>query len=598
MPMLYTHIRLNPNVREGIKPMTRDSQMQYICIGGDTETNDGDANCFQLSYDGKDANVYFTRANRIERDFLAVLDGLPNTRDRQYVVWFHHLPFDLPVLFATRHRLFRNDEFDFDSHGWNIKGVYSHLCFATLRKGEKCVQILDTFAYFVTSLAKLADTFCPDLPKLKVPSAIGKKFYTEKNRDFIQYAKRDAVICQIVGSRIIGMHEKYCIPLSVSAPHMASRIFRRQFLKEPIPLPNMGVVYSALHSYHGGKNNFPIRRGLYKNVSCLDIKSAYPFAMAQLPSFSNRDLYYQFHAKSGFRSVPAFGIYKISGIAHATPWPIIFGHGFKSLYGEFSGVWVTGFELNRALETGLATITECFGYYYDAAKDKVASPFKAYVDHFFSMKEKKGIDKGERDFYKLLLNSLYGKFIETRGGSSLLNISYDIDTREVSMSLELLAGGLFNPFIATLITGHTRAYIHALELDFAAIHTSTDGIMTQSTPSKSYLSEKLGGLSIEAKGDVLLLRNKLYIVYTNDKGKAAKSKTGESLKSKIYRGKYIQKYALHGFFADVNTLEEMVITGVNEYEFTKVNKLRESLRRGLKVNRFEKQQRVLNLPEE
>jgi hypothetical protein len=248
--------------------------------------------------------------------------------------------------------------------------------------------------------------------------------------------------------------------------------------------------------------------------------------------------------------------------------------------------------LNRAIQSKHVDIETCFGYYYDAKKDKVPSPFAAYVEHFYKLKESAS-DKGERDFYKLLLNSLYGKFIETRGGSTLLNIRYDIDKRELHTDLDVIAGGLFNPFIASLITGHTRAFIHALEVEYRALHTSTDGIMTQSKGVE--LSDALGGLSIEAKGDAEILRNKLYIIYSKNRDTAAKDRKGKPIASKIHKGQYIQKYALHGFFADVLTLEQMVNKGIREYEFTKVNKLRESLRRGLKVNRFEKQKRILNL---
>ena len=590
--MLFTQLDLGRNYL-GINPLLKENKMQYVCIGADTETVDGDANCFQLSYDGKDADVHFCRATNVEQHFLGILDGFERARDRQFILWFHNIAFDLPVIFPKRHALFRNDDFTFNSHGWTITGVYSHLCFVTLRKGDLCVQLLGTDSYFKTSLAKLAEQFCPHLPKFKTPKLIGKKYYKEKDHAFVEYAKRDAVICQVVGSRILDMHAQYDIPISVSAPHMSSRIFRKKFVEHPIPLPSKSVLFSSLHSYHGGKNNFPVKRGLYKNVSCIDIKSAYPFAMSVLPSLSNRDLYLQFHPTFPIKNVPPFGIYKISGVAHLTPWPVIFGHGFKPLYGEFSEVWTTGFEVNQALRSGLVDITGCWGYYYDAARDKIASPFRAYVEHFFKLKTL-AKEKGPHGFNKLLMNSLYGKFIETRGGASLLNIAYDIDKNTHEFSLEMKAGGLFNPFIATLITGHTRAYIHALELKFRAIHTSTDGIMTQEKFRGN--SDALGGLSVEAFGDVLLLRNKLYIIYTRKKSLAAKDKFGKPLRSKIYP-QWIQKYALHGFFADVHTLEKMVKTGGNEYHFIKVNKLRESLRRKLKVNRFQKQKRKLNLPE-
>lgn len=576
--------------------MLRENRTNYVCIGGDTETVDGDANTFQLSLDGKVGHVFFTTPVRIERDFLRVLDGLPKTRGVTYVVWFHNLAFDLAVLFPKWHNLFREDEFNFDADGWNISGIYSHLCFATLRKGDKHVELLGTDSYFKTSLDNLGKVFCPHLPKLKAPKDIGKVYKTEDDKEFVAYAERDSIITQIVGSEILRMHEKYSIPLSVSAPHMASRVFRRMLTKV-IPLPPMSIVYASLHAYHGGKNNFPVKKGLYKNVQCIDIKSAYPFAMSQFPSFTNPDLYQKFTAKHPhtMRSVPPFGVYKISGITPLTPWPAIFDNAFKPVFGPFRDVWTTGFELNEALRSGLVECSSCSGYFYDAEEDKEPSTFASYVQHFYKQKESAGISKGERDFYKLLMNSLYGKFIETRGVSSLLNVRYDVDKDEQEFSLELMTGTLFNPFIAALITGHTRAYIHRLELDFQAIHTSTDGIMTRGKISQSEISKDLGGLSVEASGDVLLLRNKLYIVYTRQRDTAAKDRAGSPLKSLLYPGKYIAKYALHGFFGDVSLLETLIKTDTFEYEYTKVNKLRESLRRKLKVNRFEKQRRELNI---
>lgn len=575
--------------------MLRDNRTVYVNVGGDTETVDGDVNCFQLSLDGESAHIWFTTPDKVESEFLNALDALPKTRDRVYVIWFHNIAFDLPVLFPKRLHKFADNEFEFESKGWKIDGVYSHLCFVTMRKGEKTVQLLGTDSYFKTSLEKLAKTFCPHLPKLQAPKDIGKRRYGPKDKHFIAYAERDSLITHAVGSKIVEMHERYSIALCVSAPHMASRVFRKSFLSQTIPLPSMAIVYASLHAYHGGKNNFPVQRGLYRGVYCVDIKSAYPFAMSEFPSFSNRDLYFRFDSKNAasIRAVPSFGVYKICGVAHVTAWPVIFNHSFKPVFGPFSGIWITGFELNAALSSGLVDLHSCFGYFYDAASDNVPSPFAAYVKHFYEMKEKPGVDKGERDFYKLLMNSLYGKFIETRGASSLLNIRYDVDTGEHEETLELICGTLFNPFIAALITGHTRAYIHSLELNFEAIHTSTDGIMTRIKPEG--LSGALGGLSIEAEGDVLLLRNKLYIVYTRRADRAAKDKAGQPLRSKLYPRRFIAKYALHGFFGDIRLLEEMIANDVYEYEFVKVNKLRESLRRGLKVNRFEKQRRILSI---
>lgn len=582
--------------------MTRDNTKVYVSIGGDTETCDGDINTFQHSYisGGIEHNaVHFCRPENAEELFLAFLDSLPKTRDRTYVYWCHNLAFDLPMLFPDRKTVFRDEEFSFEQSGWEISGIYSHVVFCELRKGDKHVMILDTGAYFKARLDVLAKSFCPELPKLVAPADIGKRFFYPKDKQHVEYAQRDSVITRVIGQAIIDMHAKYNIPLSVSAPHMASRVFRRKFLKRTIPLPTTGCIYASLHSYHGGKNNFPAGKGFFKGVKCVDIKSAYPFAMSFLPSFSERGLYFRYSAVAGAmpRSVPSFGVYKVCGFAPETKYPIVYNAAFKPVFGEVTDIWLSGFELNQALKTDSFQMTSCTGYYYDAGKDSNVSPFKSYVNHFYTEKERKGIPKWERDFYKLLMNSLYGKFVETRNVHTLLNVRYDVDTNETEFSLELVAGGLFNPFVASLITGHTRAYIHQLEIDLHALHTSTDGIMTQKGKKflSSYLSEGLGGLSIEAEGDALLLRNKLYIIYTRDKSKAAKGLDELPLASTTRPGMYIAKYALHGYFGNVLFLETMVKEGLHEYEFTKVNKLRESLRRGLKLNRFQLQKRKLNV---
>jgi hypothetical protein len=451
-------------------------------------------------------------------------------------------------------------------------------------------MIIDTAAYFPFRLEKLAELFCPELPKLRPPEGLGSKKFTIKDKDFIEYAMRDAEIAYYVGKQIATMHEEFNVPLCVSAPHLASRVFRKHFMDKTILLPPKKIVYSALASYHGGKNNLTAPKGFYKNVYALDIRSAYPFAMAQFPSFTNKDLY---HGLSGTgnpeKELPPYGIYKISGKAKECRYPILYNHGFKPVFGDFEHVWTTGFELNEAMRAKEIELLNVEGYYYDADKDNEPSAFKKFVDHFFKLKDS-APDEIHRVFYKLILNSLYGKFIQTRSTSTMLDLSYEIDTKTLTMETDLVAGGLFNPFIATLITGHTRAYIHRLEHQYNALHTSTDGIFTQTKPMEK---DGLGGLSIEAHGDLLLFRNKLYIIYAPIEKTDRHNKN--LIRSSIFSGKKVVKYALHGFHGKLAVLEKMYQKGVKEYDYIKCNKLRESLRRGLQVNKFESRTSKLNV---
>lgn len=572
--------------------------MNVECVGVDTETIRGKPLSFQFySKSAGISDIIFLRsAKQASKTFFRWLDRLPATQDRHYVLFGHNLAFDMVSLFYDRHHRLREESIKHETwHGWRVEIVYAAVRFAVFRKKGISVTLIDTGAYFVTKLEKLAELFCPDLLKLAPPHGLGRRRFTARDKKFCRYAMRDAEIAYHVGMYLLDRHREWDVSLCVSAPHFASKVFRRHFLKETIPLPPRKIVYAAMSAYHGGKNNITVKPGYYKGVHALDIKSAYPFAMSLFPSFSNPKLYKGIHGSGTPEKFPPFGVYKISGTAKPCKWPALFTHNFKPLVGDFSGVWTTGFELNEALRMREVTLTDTYGYYYDAESDPLPSPFKSYVEEFYKRKEDAG-DKAHREFNKLLMNSLYGKFIQTRKLEGMSDLTFDIDEQKLLLDSSVQAGGLFNPFIASLITGHTRAFIHRLEHDYNALHTSTDGIQTQEKPRslRRYgIPGTLGSVSIEARGDCLILRNKLYILYRRiQRGDRRNRKI---LRSKVYPGKVIAKVALHGFHGSAHTLEQMYAKGIREYEYIKVNKLRESLRRNLAVNDFVTRSAVLNL---
>jgi hypothetical protein len=576
-------------------------QMHTIVIGVDSETLHGEPISFQFYSKEAGINeiVWIKSGKDASRKFFDFLDSLPDTRDRHYILIGHNLRFDMVSFFHDRHARLREESIEEEWHGWKTKIVYAAVRFATFQKKHKRVSLIDSGAYFVTSLAKLATIFCPALPKLEAPKGLGTLRFTRKDKQFCLYAMRDSEIAYFVGLFILERHREWDVSLAVSAPHFASKVFRRHFIKQVIPLPPRKIVYAAMSAYHGGKNNVTASGlpALFKDIVSIDIKSAYPYAMASFPSFSNPKLYRAIEGNGTPKSFPPFGIYKINGTIKPCKYPSLYSHNFKPLSGDVYGVWVTGFELNEALRCKEVTLRHTLGYYYDAEADKEPSPFKGYVEEFFKRKET-AKEKAHREFNKLLMNSLYGKFIQTRGVAGLNDLTYDLDESKLLIDASVQAGGLFNPFIAALITGHTRAFIHRLEHAHKALHTSTDGIQSP----KRHVSGlqrygkvgSLGSVSIEASGDLLLFRNKLYIIYARLTSADRKQirdckKRGEPCDIKvsgIFPGNRIVKYALHGFHGDVFTLEQMYKSGTREYEYTKVNQLRESLKRKLRVNDF------------
>lgn len=564
--------------------------MDKYIYGADTETLEGEPMTFQFySEDCDEETISFVNPDTALKTFLHWCGQ--RKRNAEHVVYVHNLAFD-----ATEF-LWRPDfhkemaspggEFHVKEGKWSIRGCYGAPTFFRVTNGHNiAITFIDSFSYFKGSLEKAGELFCPDLPKLKRPQGLGSKKFTRKDSQFCDYAMRDAVVAYHMGRAIEQVHQQFDIRQTVSIADMSARIFRHRYVRETIPLCPTELIDPSLYSYHGGKNNLAVEPGWYTGVSSLDISSAYPHAMSLLPSFTNEKLYKKFRSTGGkINSVHDLGIYRVSGSVLDCRWPVVFGHDFKALRGRFENVWMAGYEVNEGLRSGELKISKIGGTYYDGEKDKRNSAFKEFVSEFYQKKEQE-TDKVRRTFYKLILNSLYGKFIQTRKNKKFCRI--DTETGVVSEVGDLVAGGLFHPFIASLITAHTRAQIHKLEHKYNALHTATDGIFTTRKVNVPAKAKSVGDVTCEAKGDLLLARNKLYILY-------GRPQDG-GFPSRAFKGKNILKYALHGFQGKVADLETLIATNRRRYSIVRPNRLKESVKRGLVVNKFEQRDMVLKVP--
>lgn len=571
--------------------------MDKIIYGGDTETVRGKPNSIQFySEDIACDEIHFVDYKTAAKKFLQWCSS--RKRNVQHVVYIHNLAFDLIELLWGYHERFtaNGGEFEFSIGKWNVRGLYGTPTFCTLRSGhDRAVVLVDSFSFFRGTLASAAELFCPHLPKLQRPRDIGQRRYTAKDSRFVDYAMRDAQVTYHIGKSIEGLHREFDLKQCVSVADLAARIFRHRFLDYTIPQPDHEIVQNSLDAYHGGKNNITTAAGWYPNTYSIDVSSAYPDAMHRLPSFSNAKLYKRYKAKRGSKSVPDYGIFCVDGTTADCKWPVLFDHGFKPLRGAFESVQVQGFELNEALSSGELKASKIIGHYYDVDKDIQAPALRGFCEDFYGRKqtEKNVI---QRYMYKLILNSISGKFIQTR--KRTLKAYVDIDSGEVSDAAELVAGGMFHPFIAAAITAHTRARIHRLEHHYAALHTATDGIFTARVPNIRgefrvvKKATKLGELEVDTPSPLLLVRNKCYIKYQPADYKA----DDKAIVSEQFKGLYISKYAMHGFQGSVHELERLAVTGARTYQTNRPNKLKESIKRGLTPNDFQIRDHTLRVP--
>lgn len=561
--------------------------MRKFLYGGDTETMDGAPISFQFYSEQakREDMIWINDPRDASKALMKWCRSLVS--HAQHVVYVHNLEFDMVSFMWNRKDELvstASGEFEFECEGWRVAGVYGAPTFTKLTDSanHRSVFLVDSFSYYRASLAKAAEVFCPHLPKLARPEGLGQKRFAKTDSEFVDYAMRDAVVAYHIGVALEGLHQEFDLSQTVSVADMAARIFRHSYLEHTIPQPPRAVLECALNSYHGGKNNLAVEPGWYQNVSSLDISSAYPHAMAGFPSFYEEGLYKKYRATTP-KHVPDLGVYWVKGYAKGCNWPSMFAHNFTPIRDEdVPGVCVAGYELNEALRSGEFKPRQVVGWFYDSEKDRHDPPLRRFVNEFYARKEAEK-DKPKRAMYKFILNSISGKFIQTRKQEKVTFV--DVENMEVTDSSNLVAGGMFHPFIASLITAHTRARIHQLEHTYKALHTATDGIFTQQ-PIRMKPQTGLGALVNEAQGDLLLLRNKLYILYGDNPKDPASS---------VYPGKHIIKAALHGFAGSVADLEGLVATGQRSYEATRVNKLRSSLKRGATPNEFRQQAFKLNV---
>jgi hypothetical protein len=201
-------------------------------------------------------------------------------------------------------------------------------------------------------------------------------------------------------------------------------------------------------------------------------------------------------------------------------------------------IYATGYEIDAMLEHGELRILRATGYVMDGERGGSLSD---YVDTFYRLKQTT-TDDTTRITAKLFLNSLYGKFFQKVplgivGAYEWESGDYIAGTPD--QEGDFVAGGLYHPPIASLITGFVRAKIHRLEHRYAAIMTSTDGIFATTPPDAADIGTSLGMLDV-TRGRLRIWRERLYLFDYADAD-----------------GKPKRKDARHGFRGSTGDLERI-----------------------------------------
>lgn len=551
--------------------------------------------------------------------------------------YFHNLHFDLMILFADHHldiyEQGGSSEFFLELDARKLKKklaedptrkvlrvevLFGKVNAATLTEGAhymedgalrfKCIaelKIYDSKAFTQTSLDRSLKMFkIPQAKQEKSPElkeALGK--VALRTPEFESYARQDVVAQWHLSRKIMDIHEKYKVRPSISLPQFVSRVFRHDFFhgNDKIEFPPMEVCRAAELSYHGGKNGLYCEPGVYDGVTEVDINSAYPWAMREMPNF----LKGQYRSVDGWAGSELAGVYKISGWTDPkAKYPLVFDHAFRRVDGHFTDLWNTGYEVEKMMECGFIRITDISGFVWEP-EGADRNPFKEFVDHFYNLKQNTPREDPYYNFYKIALNALYGRLVGTveeretmsleedeAAANAALKTDYRWDAalgRYIKSEVTNVAMQFYNPFLASLITGKVRALLYDLETKYEALHSATDSIKTLK-PVKE--TAGLGGWKEECAGRCWIFRNKLYLHFDA----TGKKEAFRGIKD---RGQNLVKFALHAYKGSVEDLYKnrlaLLRDGKMEYQFTHVIGLREGLRRKETPGDFVQRKEILNL---
>ncbi len=573
------HFRISP-LKQG-----RGKRTVHV-IGFDSEQNTLTARpmLFQFSRSGGENDADLRRIPEPRNDrqnpafdiFMSYLYDYCTRKDTEYVVVGFNLKYEFTQLFGEMpDEIKALDEYEFrytlrDASG-NLRASYIVRAFADKRYGvvvtnettHRRVRMIDAAAFFPN---ESLDSLSQMLGIGRKEQLASKKFTLRdlESEAFLKYARQDAWLTRKIGEYVMDMHETYDVPTCITAPHFASRVFRRHFLHREIPLPDPELEQAGLFSYHGGKNGYYLG-GPKSLANCYayDITSAYPEAMRALPDIENGEWHWSDKYEPG-----AHAIWRVAGEYRSCRYRGIMRHenAWHST-GAITDAWTTSYELDATIAEGEFDIKSCVGWVF---RGEPGGPLTNYVDRFFE--QKRTAEGAARNAAKLFLNSLYGKFFQ-KVPLGIVGY-YDAENLDDGGNLTLVetdpsalfdyqAGGLYHPPIASLITGFVRAKIHRLEHKYEAVMTSTDGFFAMRKPDPADIGKHLGGLTVE-RGHLNIWRERLYDFVPRGGGKS--------------------KFALHGFRGKLDELRKIPLrVGAYQYSATQVitNKLSLKAYRGV-----------------
>ena len=471
---------LDPNSLEfqHLDPNQMQNKPYFIAIDTETYASNGNMICLCNS---ENENVLRGYPNKLPsiHEVFNYLRNLIKQRNTYFIAY--NLKFDASVILKCMDETtLEKFYYGLDDQKYNIKidGIeitYLHKKCLTMKKGNHVIKIYDALQFFIgagkdgsSKLDEVAKAYLGDQKEYngkyknkQFPDYLDKE--PEELNEIINYCIKDCILTKALMDIWIDAFYKnfnFYPTAYYSAGYISSQYLKTQ-LKEFTCFRKVPFIVQSLayNSYFGGRFEIT-ERGSFKNIHHYDINSAYPYAMTLLPDF-NHGKWIKINSLSEFKKYSKnVGFFKINVTVNES---LISPFLFRNIYGQIIAprgeftTTITSFELDKALKYYDFTLNKIIGYSF-IPELKTKSDFNKLVSGMYQARLKQK-NQGQKYVYKVLINSLYGKFAQAKPKPK----------------------NLFNPVMCSAITGYCRSMLIDAVKDNKddIIMFATDGIFSK-----------------------------------------------------------------------------------------------------------------------
>lgn len=350
------------------------------------------------------------RSKRMFFDFLSNLEVDVTKNSRIRTVYFHNFArFDGIII--LRYYADRGNQYKIKTLLRNHK-LYELKVYL----GDKLLlRFRDSCTLLPSRLDTLAKTLCPELgSKGSIPhDDLKVSNLLVHSEDLINYLRQDILL---LGGVMLKAQEinwsKYHIDIEdvMTLSSLSLKIFRQNYFDDetfPIHIPTKNQDTFIRRGYYGGHAD--VYKPYGDNLYYYDVNSLYPFIMKEYPMPCGIPVWQNNLESVGLDSLFGFiEAYVVCPTNISRPFLPYRDKKGTLLFptGKFIGVFYSE-ELKFARDLGYHIIP-LRGYLFE----KKSSPFQSFISHLYEsrLEAKKAGDEAMTYIYKILMNSLYGRF--------------------------------------------------------------------------------------------------------------------------------------------------------------------------------------------